>query len=86
MRHVPIHRDQRLKPRPIRGVQKRAVSKASETRVSARLAVVTEQVVAKPLVYALVQEEAHLTAGKQGFSRFFHSPQGLLPADRRESL
>ena len=46
----------------------------------------TGEVLTKSLVYALVQEEAHLMAGEQGFRRFFQSLQGLLPADGGEPL
>ena len=84
--HVLVHRDRHVKARLIRSGQECAIGQAGEPRVPAGLALVTSEVMSESLVYALVQENAHSMAGKQGFSRLFQSLQGLLLADGREPL
>src|ERR1035441_6603596 len=84
MRHVSIHRDQYVKARLIRRGEQGTVSQTGEARVAAGVALVTSEVMTESLVYALIQEKAHLMAGEQEFLRFFQSLQGLLPADGGE--
>ena len=66
--------------------QECTISQAREPRVPAGFALVTSEVMTESFVYALVQEKAHSMAGEQGFSGFFQSLLGLLPADGGEPL
>jgi hypothetical protein len=66
--------------------QQSTVGQTLETRVTAGLAVVADERVAKPLINTLVQKNAHLTAGKQGFFGFFESLRRHLPADGGKAL
>jgi hypothetical protein len=64
IRHVLVHRDQNVKTCLICCGQQCAVRQTSEACIAAGLTLVTREVMAKSLVYALVQEKAHLVAGE----------------------
>jgi len=85
-RHVLINGDQHFKACLLGCGEEFAVAQALQTRVAAGLAVVAGEMVAQRLVDALVQEDAHLVAGEQGFFGFLESLQGHLPADGGEAL
>ena len=67
---IPVNGNQDLEPRLFRRSQKLTVGHALQADLAASLAIMTGYSVAQRLVNALVEKDAHLTAGEQGLFRF----------------